>query len=246
MHTMAVLLTLLLYLVAYPVSGGGQDCDVRWSVEEMWGISYQGVSLAIQEARSFLFIEPGTTLCLFLSPGQHLLVLPDQDSSLDLSGSWGSPDGRLVLEGAGMEETILIVDPHHTLLTGRNVERLTIRDLQFRRSQELTTQGRVLQVGKGFVSLEIPEGFPGLDEIYDNTSSTGRYLRQYQTVENECEIVEEDNPQVPWHDYHQGLDNTWRVILADNQLTNYKPGQIIGVKSKCCGNGHNAYWFCGG
>ena len=91
-----------------------------------------------------------------------------------------------------------------------------------------------------------PEGFPGLDEIYDNTSSTGRYLRQYQTVENECEIVEEDIPQVPWHDYHQGLDNTWRVILADNKLTNYKPGQIIGVKSKCCGNGHNAYWFCGG
>ena len=134
-------LTLLLSLASYLVTAGGQDCDIRWSVEDVWGISYQGVSLAIQEARSFLFIEPDTTLCLFLSPGQHWLVLPDPDSSLDLSGSWGSQHGRLVLEGAGVEETILIVDPHHTLLSGRNVERLTIRDLQFRRSQELTTQG---------------------------------------------------------------------------------------------------------
>ena len=60
------------------------------------------------------------------------------------------------------------------------------------------------------------------------------------------EIVENDNQQVPWHDYSQGLGGTWRVILADSMVTHYKPGQILGVKSKCCGNGHNAYWFCGG
>jgi hypothetical protein len=54
------------------------------------------------------------------------------------------------------------------------VERLTVRDLQFKRSHELTTQGTVLEVGKGFVSLQISSDFPGLDLIFDNTSSSGR------------------------------------------------------------------------
>ena len=29
-------------------------------------------------------------------------------------------------------------------------------------------------------------------------------------------------------------------------LSSYKPGDLVGVKSKCCGLQHNVYSFCGG
>ena len=75
--------------------------------------------------------------------------------------------------------------------------------------------------------------------IFDNTSSSGRYLRLYQTVDNDCQIVEEDNVQVPWKDFIHGIDGVWRVLLTqENKVPDFKVGQLIGVKSKCCGDGH--------
>ena len=95
-----------------------------------------------------------------------------------------------------MEETILEVVPHHKLLKVQDVERLTVRDIQLKRSHVVTIQCTVLEVGLGFVSVHISSDFPGLDLIFDNTSSSGRYLRLYQTVDIDCQIVEEDNVQV--------------------------------------------------
>jgi hypothetical protein len=66
-------------------------------------------------------------------------------------------------------------------------------------------------------------------------------------VDNDCQIVEEDNVQVPWKDFIHGIDGVWRVLLTqEHKVPDFKVGQLIGVKSKCCGDGHNVYWFCGG
>ena len=242
-----MLLSLVLVLGRVLTVTADTDCDFTLDVEETWGITYQGLSLALEEARSLFTLQDELIVCLYLSAGWHRLQYPGPDSTLDLSGRWGVVRGRLVLQGAGMEETILEVDPHHTLLTGHEVERLTIRDLQFRRSQELTSQGTVVEVGKGFVNLLITPEFPGLDAIYDNTSSTGRYIRKYQNVDGSCEIVEEKNQQVPWRDYQQVAEREWRVLLnQENKVVDYQEGQLVGIKSKCCGNGHNAFFFCGG
>ena len=223
------------------------DCDFTLNVEERWGITYQGLSLALKEARSLFINHQDPRVCLYLAAGHHSLPYAGPDSSLDLSGQWGVTRGRLILQGAGREETILEVDPRNTLLTGKRVERLTIRDLQFRKSQELTSQGTVAEVGQGFVNLLITPEFPGLDAIYDKTSSTGRYLRKFQNVDGKCEILEEKNQQVPWKDYQKVGEREWRVLLKqESKVVDYQVGQLVGVKSKCCGNRKSVFFFCRG
>ena len=105
----------------------------------------------------------------------------------------------------------------------------------------------MVEVGPGFVTLLITPEFPGLDTIYDNTSSTGRYLKKYQNVEGSCEIVEEENQQVAWREYQQVGESEWRVLLTkENQVVDYQMGQLVGVKSKCCGNRKSVFFFCRG
>jgi hypothetical protein len=84
-------------------SDADTECDVTWNVEERWGITYQGLNLALDEAQALLFIQSDSRVCFYLAPGIHRLPMPEYDSSIDLSGLWGSGNGRLVLQGAGME-----------------------------------------------------------------------------------------------------------------------------------------------
>ena len=64
--------------------------------------------------------------------------------------------------------------------------------------QSVTSQGEVVGVGPGFVQLRIDrEQFPGLEEIYNNQSDSGRWLRRFRMVGGKCQLVdEEDNKQV--------------------------------------------------
>ena len=68
--------------------------------------------------------------------------------------------------------------------------------------------------------------------------------------DGECQLITEDNPQVPWADYEE-LNTTvglTRLLLANRRLLleQYKVGHLVGIKSKCCGHNHNVYSFCGG
>ena len=62
----------------------------------------------------------------------------------------------------------------------------------------MTSQGEVVGVGPGFVELRIDrEQFPGLEDIYNNQSDSGRWLRRFRMVGGKCQLVdEEDNKQV--------------------------------------------------
>ena len=64
--------------------------------------------------------------------------------------------------------------------------------------QSVTSQGEVVGVGPGFVELRIDrEQFPGLEDIYNNQSDSGRWLRRFRMVGGKCQLVdEEDNKQV--------------------------------------------------
>ena len=65
----------------------------------------------------------------------------------------------------------------------------------------------------------------------------------------ECQINPEDNPQVAWSGYEE-LNTTsgvTRLLLANRRmLDQYRVGDLVGVKSKCCGRNHNVYSFCRG
>jgi hypothetical protein len=59
--------------------------------------------------------------------------------------------------------------------------------------------------------------------------------------------VEAKNKQVDWKSFKTHENNKTTIFLLDNHLTpNYKVGDLLGVKSKCCGHSHNAYSFCEG
>ena len=60
--------------------------------------------------------------------------------------------------------------------------------------KSVTSQGEVVGVGPGFVQLRIDrEQFPGLEEIYNNQSDSGRWLRRFRMVGGRCQLVDEEN-----------------------------------------------------
>ena len=62
-----------------------------------------------------------------------------------------------------------------------------------------------------------------------------------------CQIITEDNKQVPWRSYSDLEDGVTRLHLHSRRdLINYKVGDLVGIKSKCCGPNHNVYFFCKG
>ena len=68
--------------------------------------------------------------------------------------------------------------------------------------------------------------------------------------DGQCQMITEDNPQVPWANYDEvnTTAGVTRLLLADRRLRleHYKVGDLVGIKSKCCGHNHNVYFFCRG
>ena len=62
-------------------------------------------------------------------------------------------------------------------------------------------------------------------------------------------IDEEDNEQIAWHNFTNlnKLGHTRLYLSHSNQaMTVYKIGDMVGVKSKCCGTHHSVYHFFSG
>ena len=75
--------------------------------------------------------------------------------------------------------------------------------------------------------------------------------RRYKISDGaQCQIITEDNPQVPWADYQElnTSGGVTRLLLANRRLLldQYTVGDLVGIKSKCCGHNHNVYSFCRG
>ena len=113
----------------------------------------------------------------------------------------------------------------------------------------VTSQGTVTELGDNFVDVMIdPTRFPSIESIFNPLDKTGRFLRKYRMVNNECQILDErDNIQVPWKSFSKmKTENITRLFLHEDTKHNFSVGDLLGIKSKCCGNRRNVVDFCGG
>jgi len=132
---------------------------------------------------------------------------------------------------------------------GQDVNYLTVRNLHLRRSRATTSQGLIEGVGVGWVEVRLEEGYPRIEDIFDNSTqpSKGRYMKRYTRKGGRCQIVEDNNEQVGWSSFTWLGGRSWRLHLHPSSTRpQYSIGDLVGIKSKCCGEGRSAYWICGG
>ena len=76
-ESLAMILLSLFFLGSVFGADDDTNCDVTWNVEERWGITYQGLNLALDEAQALLFIQSASRVCLYLAPGLQESKVPD-------------------------------------------------------------------------------------------------------------------------------------------------------------------------
>jgi|GEM_PF-3232283 len=224
---------------------------LNWDMESLWGISEAGFDSAITAAHNHFLGNPNDTIIVHISAGTHDISGADGKSINLRSGYLLDPSdkGRLVFQGAGIEQTTLVfVDTNEVQIDGRNVAHVTFRDMHFTRAQYTVSQGTVVAKTSNYVDLEIHEGFPMPNEIVRWSSPQGLYLRRYTPSKTDPLIITDgNNQQVRWSeiDSHALSTNgqgivTWRMIRqGGGSLSPYQIGEYVGIKSKHTGNN----WF---
>lgn len=162
--------------------------------------------------------------------------------------------------------TLNFIDWRGDMIAGNNVSKVTVKDLHLTRSTPGAMQGFVTEVREGEIVLEIPKGmiyyeavnekeitmyfsgFPTPAEVHNGheTDATRAYLRRFTNISSP-QVVMEDNIQLPWTGaYRESSDNdrVWAFRLKSTNLTpNYNPGDLVGIKSKCCGSPTSCSYF---
>lgn len=256
----AVLWFIALALVAavQPVGAANAALVTRWLDKDYGGVSPATIAAAIEDAREHFASSleaADDTYVIRIPAGTFDLSLPNTAAArrprgtIDVSGIDPGPDGRLVISGAGMDRTVLIMDPHVPGIYGRSVYRITFQDLEMTRAKYTVTQGIVVEVAPGKVVLDIQPGFPSPMDIYQpdeeivGRRGPGRYLRKFINSKTAPQIVTEDNRQLAWRDAVAvpGYPSRWQFNLKHRQvMANYRTGDLVAVKSK---HGGQAYWF---
>jgi hypothetical protein len=218
---------------------------VTWNVRSTYGITAPGIRHAIQDAKAHFVNKPNDVLILEFDQGSYYLEdQTDSKGTIDLSGIQPGPAGRLELRGAGADRTTLVFSDNKTAIYGRKVYRVTISKMHMTRKEYTVSQGLVVKVGRGKVVLEIQEGFPSPEDIFNPKSDQGRFLRRYTNDPAQPEIVQEANEQLPWTRALHVEGRRWAIELKNKTLVaNYQKGDLIGIKSK---HGGQAYWFVEG
>ena len=163
------------------------------------------------------------------------------------------------------ETTLRFNDWRGHMLSANNVSKVTIRDLHLTRSSPGATQGFVRQVTAGTVVLEIPPGgltqlvcfyiyylppgFPNPAQIHNGheDESTRAYLRKFTNISSP-QMVLDGNAQVRWMSTYQVFENNDRLWAFKLRQPNivvpaYQYGDLIGIKSKCCGEPRSISYF---
>ena len=129
---------------------------------------------------------------LLFAPGTHRIDMRNRTghatSLFDVSGCAPQVGGRLVIAGAGMDATTLVLATHGaTVLSGHGGwARLTVRDLTFARPSATTTQATIVHVAADgeHLTLQTAAGFPLIDALLVDRlprlkAEQGLYLRRY-------------------------------------------------------------------
>lgn len=210
------------------------------------GITQPGFAAVIRDAKAHFAERPNDTYIVHLDAGAYGLdAPPDREKGIiELSGVRPGPEGRLIFRGAGMDKTVLVFDKAVDQIHGRGVYRVSFIGMTLTRREISVSQGRVVSAAPGEVVLDIHRGFPTPLDIFEPRLNQGRYLRRYTDDPADPQLILEANEQVPWKRAEHVEGDRWRLLLLrPKQAPEYKPGDLIGIKSK---HGGQPYWFYGG
>ncbi|MEP4077671.1 right-handed parallel beta-helix repeat-containing protein [Haloferula sp.] len=225
---------------------------LKWDVAAKFGMTADGLRKAMEAARGHFDKAPDAVVILEIGAGSFWLE--DEGSSkgtVDLSGIKPGPNGRLIFQGKGIDQTVLVFADNKHALYGRDVHRVTFSDMHMTRKGYSVSQGLVVDVAPGKVVLDIQPGFPTPGMIFNPHSEQGRFLRRYTNSATDPQLIEEDNEQIPWAQAKclEGL--RWELALKRKKdVANYSKGDLIGIKSKHSKGdtefGGQTYWFFSG
>ena len=209
---------------------------------------------AIKAAKTWYKTNPGGTYNLDINAGTYDFSDETTDNgssvngAIDVSGIFPTGTGSFNLVGAGSSTTTLITSNGLETFHGTSVSHIHISGLTLRRGSMTVTQGVVTATGPGYVTIQIPSGFPLATDLYVAGSGIGRYLRVYDNSNPANPVMNTDpsNTQVPYgantaptctgNSCTYYLNNTSLVVPAIYTAAN----QIVGVKAE--GEGQ-AYYF---
>lgn len=219
---------------------------LNWDMDARWGISEAGFDSAITAAHDHFQVSPDDIIVVHIPAGTYNITGAD-GRSIDLKNGYlldSADQGRLVFQGAGMDQTTLVfVDTDETQIYGNNVAHVTFRDMHMTRAQYTVSQGTVVEVGSNYVDLDIHEGYPAPFDIVRWSAPQGLYLRRYTaSLTDPLVITDGKNDQVVWTtNSYQISGQRWRMLTGYNSvgLVNYNIGEYVGIKSKHTGN----TWF---
>lgn len=214
-----------------------KDWVCRIDVRRTFGMKASQIQSAVNIATDFLAQQPKEKIELFFRRGTYLID-SKENPVFNMKNIAPTNHGRLIISGAGMDETTLkVIGWQGDMFKGTNVSKVTVRDLHLTRSTPGATQGYVTEVSENQVVLEIPPGFPLPDQIYNGKLQKRQrtYLRRFTSGLNP-QVVVENNPQVQWYSATRAHPTNPRIwAFTTNRTANYLPGQLVAVKSKCCG-----------
>ena len=243
-------LCLLLSVVAFPATVLAAQ-TVTWDVTQMFGVTGEnakpGTDAAIGAARSYFTGHPDDTLILYYPGGTYSFYGDDHAINLGSVFNPGS-NGHLVFLGGGYENTVFITrDRTMHDIYGKNIYRVSFKGIHFARDYCTVIQGTVVSVSDGEVIMDLHEGFPTPDSLwqYGITGGWGLYLRRYTDDPDDPHIITENNAQVAWNSEGTYLlsGRRWHFALVQTTTPPYSPGDVIGVKLK---HGGQTYWLSGG
>jgi hypothetical protein len=218
---------------------------VVWNLNNLYSITQTGIANAISDARNYFSIHPDDSIIIQIDSGTYNIG-GDGSYGIDLSkGMSPGLKGRLIFQGAGMNKTTLVfTDMSQVEIYGRNIYRVTFKDMHMTRAAYTVSQGIVDSVSAGIVILNIQTGFPTPKDIFDSTSTQGRFLRKYTNSTTDPQMVTSNNPQIAWDSAVLISTSHWKMILRNKTIiAGYNTGDLIGIKSKHEGE---TYWIWGG
>lgn len=226
----------LFALLALTPAAHGVEIDLQ----RQYGVTVRGLQRAINDARQTFLRTPDATVVIRIGEGTFALDDDHARAAIDLSGLVPGGRGRLVIAGAGMDRSRLVVAERLVGVYGRDVHRLVVQDLQFSRPARTVTQGRVTATGPGSVTLEFDRALPTPADLVDPTP-LGHWLRR--CLPDALSFPADSNLQQAWTAAERTADGRWRFTLQRDATPPWQVGDTLAVKSK---HGGNAYWFHGG
>jgi hypothetical protein len=212
-------------------------------VKAQFGVTQMGIGRAVELAKHHLAENPDRVVELLLAAGEYDLVETQRGKGIiDLSGINPGPQGRFIIRGAGQEHTILFFPNGVNWLFGEKLARVSLIGLHMTTRNLTVSQGHVVRVGPGSVTLDIQDGFPTPEAIWDKSFDHGRYLKRFTNSRTDPQMIEADNIKCKWTDAIHVSGSVWE-LKTNTQKTTFHPGDLVAIKSKTAGN---TYYFAYG